>query len=339
MACRKCGSDWTTPLGKDCNRCPACDKQQRFQARKQGRLPRETQKTCSICGALFTATPQRQMAMTCGSASCRKAGNAEKRRRHKAKKRAGLAKTMAPRQASQPKKTCRREGCTNRVKDNKHEYCGRKCAGDDAREFKRGFKGFSADLRKAASFASWFVDVWEPQRPHLRSNYKPRPACEVCGEETNERHARFCSRPCMKKWRGPRPCKCGVTVEDAKAYARPSCFSCKRKAKAAYRRHLKRLIGDYRKKCRKYGGFYNSKCNRRDILTRDNYICHLCGCKCRNDRNWNHPRAATVDHHPVPLSKGGDHDWHNVRCACRKCNSEKSNKWDGQRRLRLAVSH
>jgi hypothetical protein len=246
---------------------------------------------------------------------------------------------MAPRQASQPKKTCRREGCTNRVKDNKHEYCGRKCAGDDAREFKRGFKGFSADLRKAASFASWFVDVWEPQRPHLRSNYKPRPACEVCGEETNERHARFCSRPCMKKWRGPRPCKCGVTVEDAKAYARPSCFSCKRKAKAAYRRHLKRLIGDYRKKCRKYGGFYNSKCNRRDILTRDNYICHLCGCKCRNDRNWNHPRAATVDHHPVPLSKGGDHDWHNVRCACRKCNSEKSNKWDGQRRLRLAVSH
>jgi 5-methylcytosine-specific restriction endonuclease McrA len=33
------------------------------------------------------------------------------------------------------------------------------------------------------------------------------------------------------------------------------------------------------------------------------------------------------------LSKGGDHDWHNVRCACRQCNSRKSDAWDGQRRL------
>jgi 5-methylcytosine-specific restriction endonuclease McrA len=45
---------------------------------------------------------------------------------------------------------------------------------------------------------------------------------------------------------------------------------------------------------------------------------------------------ATVDHHPIPLSKGGDHDWHNVRCAHRKCNSEKRDRWDGQRRLAFA---
>jgi 5-methylcytosine-specific restriction endonuclease McrA len=57
-------------------------------------------------------------------------------------------------------------------------------------------------------------------------------------------------------------------------------------------------------------------------------------------RHWanNHPMEATVDHYPIPLSKGGDHDWHNVKCAHRKCNSERGNKWDGQRRLAFARS-
>jgi 5-methylcytosine-specific restriction endonuclease McrA len=47
------------------------------------------------------------------------------------------------------------------------------------------------------------------------------------------------------------------------------------------------------------------------------------------------PLSATVDHHPIPLSKGGDHDWHNVRCACKRCNELKGNKWNGQMRLKL----
>jgi 5-methylcytosine-specific restriction endonuclease McrA len=52
--------------------------------------------------------------------------------------------------------------------------------------------------------------------------------------------------------------------------------------------------------------------------------------------SYHHPRAATVDHFPVPLSRGGDHDWDNVRCACRKCNCEKGAQWDKQTRMRLA---
>jgi hypothetical protein len=339
MACRKCGSDWVTATGKDCKTCPSCCKQQRCKARKEGRWSEPTaEKLCRICNQKFIAVGLHDIENqhVCLNPECKKTNRRRIVKASKDKRAAGIF--TLPREPG-PQRHCKRLCCGKLLtRRDQKDYCSRTCAGADAREYKRAFRGFAATVRQAAAFASWFVDVWEPQRPHLRKDYKPRPPCEVCGEETNERHSRFCSRSCMKKWRGPRQCKCGVTVENAKAYARPSCGACKQKARAAYRRHLKRLIGDYRKRCKKYGGFYNSKCKRKDILMRDKYLCHLCGRKCRNDANWNHPRAATVDHHPVPLSKGGDHDWHNVRCACRKCNSEKSNKWDGQRRLRLALS-
>jgi 5-methylcytosine-specific restriction endonuclease McrA len=61
----------------------------------------------------------------------------------------------------------------------------------------------------------------------------------------------------------------------------------------------------------------------------------MCGRKCRTSLGFNHPRQATVDHYPRPLSKGGDHDWDNVRCACRQCNTERGAKWDGQLRMRM----
>lgn len=159
--------------------------------------------------------------------------------------------------------------------------------------------------------------------------------CETCGAFCGEGANRFCSRVCLKQWRGMRRCRCGAEVNDCTAYSSAVCDACKRKSLQQQRRNTKRESGSYRKKCRKFGGHYNPQCKRTAILKRDMYKCHVCGRKCITGDSWNHPRAATVDHHPVPLSKGGDHDWHNVRCACRQCNSEKSDKWDHQRLLRL----
>ena len=158
--------------------------------------------------------------------------------------------------------------------------------------------------------------------------------CEACGNACKPGASRFCSYACNKNWREPRQCKCGETVENASVFGPPpQCKECRRAALAKQRRELKKRIGDYRKRCRKHGGFYNPNCRRKDILLREGFKCHVCGCKCHNNANFNDTRAATVDHHPIPLSKGGDHDWHNVRCACRQCNSRKSDAWDGQRRL------
>jgi hypothetical protein len=339
MACKKCGSDWVTASGCDCKTCPHCCKQQRCKARSEGRWVEPTaEKVCEECGAKFTAVGLHdiKLRVLCRDPQCRK--SRRKKTRDAAHARRATGVFVLPRE---PKETrcCKFSKCGKGLtKRDQKEYCDRACyfAAIDA-----GEQQFRGRVRDAwAALADWFSgNSWAKPTEHGRHpTYKPRPLCEVCSKECNHRNSRCCSYECTKKWRGPRPCKCGQMVLDAKLQGPACCEQCRRKLRAEQRRRLKKQIGHYRKKCRKYGGFYNSKCRRKDILARDRYRCHLCGRKCRNDSQWNHPRAATVDHHPVPLSKGGDHDWHNVRCACRKCNSEKRDKWDGQQRIRMVAT-
>lgn len=336
MTCKKCGSDWTTKDGSDCKTCPHCCKLQRCKARKEGRWIEPTQqKTCEECGVEFTAVGLHDIAIqvTCKSTACKAARN-KRNRRESAERRAAGVYTRS--RDPKPERHCKFSGCGKKLtRRDQKDYCGKPCyfAAIDAGE--QQFKGRVQD--EWARFVDWAYD-WDsrpyvPPKGHDSKLYKPRPSCEVCGKECNYRYGKFCSKECCKLWRGPRKCKCGSIVDQARAYCRPSCVDCKRKAKAKYRRYLKQQIGTYRKRCRKYGGYYNAECKRKAILERDDYVCHMCGRKCRNGSDYNHARAATVDHHPVPLSKGGDHDWCNVRCACRSCNSKKSDMWDGQRRL------
>ena len=333
MACRKCGSDWTTPLGKDCNRCPQCDKLQRCLARKQGRLPLEAQKTCSICGVSFEATPQRQHAKTCGSTACKRHLNREKVKRHKANKAAGLAKAMPPRH---PPKQCKREGCENPVKDNRHEYCGRKCAGADAREFKRSFMGLDGFTRKALSFASWFVDEWEPHRKRAAIT-KAIVHCLVCQKSTADANHKFCSRDCMKSWRGDAICqKCGGVIANAH-WCTTVCKSCRKKSAIASRKGNR---SKFRSRARKFGVAY-TPIKRLDVYKRDGWRCQLCGKMCK--RRWMvsrvsglpHPRCPTIDH-IVPMSRGGGHVIHNVQLSCWECNIRKGSRLIGQRLLPIA---
>lgn len=55
-----------------------------------------------------------------------------------------------------------------------------------------------------------------------------------------------------------------------------------------------------------------------NLFRRDRYLCAYCGRHCKGD-------LATMDH-IVPSSKGGQHSWMNIVCACRKCNSHKGDK-------------
>lgn len=277
----------------------------------------------------------------CRVAVCEKCGEqfTPKNARGKAPKKCGTCRSRICLHCGS---TFEREPKSDATKDA-GKYCCKPCYFAAVNAGTQQFKGRVHDAW--AVFVDWAYE-WharpfgtllpqERHRGHDSKLYKPRPPCKVCGKECNHRHSKFCSRECCKLWRGPRKCMCGTVVEQARAYCRPLCSNCKRRVRAKYRRYLRQQIGTYRKKCRKYGGYYNANCKRKAIFERDNYVCHMCGRKCRNGSDWNHPLAATVDHHPVPLSKGGDHDWHNVRCACRFCNSKKSDKWDGQRRLRL----
>jgi 5-methylcytosine-specific restriction endonuclease McrA len=159
-----------------------------------------------------------------------------------------------------------------------------------------------------------------------------RPSCDHCGNPCNDRASRFCSRQCNKAWRGDRHCACGTVVHNSAAFGlAPHCRECRRQAARLH----KRMYGCYRRRCRTYGGFFNPEVKPNDVFVQDKWRCHICGRKTSKVFSNTDPRSATVDHHPIPLSKGGDHEWHNVRCACFECNSKKGAKWDKQNRLRF----
>lgn len=66
------------------------------------------------------------------------------------------------------------------------------------------------------------------------------------------------------------------------------------------------------------------------LYERDGGRCYLCGCKCDWDDCEREGGAFIAGdkypsiEHVVPLSKGGEHSWENVKLACRRCNYLKS---------------
>lgn len=310
MACQGCGSKWVTQRGKDCTSCPYCCKLSRCKERKHGRW--NEAKGQPFLQSVF------------------------KKERKRTKK---------------TSKQCAH--CCRKLSYRQPKYCSRKCFNDARKSgvqswdrtsqlegcYHRGGRWNNAIsknyLKRVSKLDAWLMKASRLWQAMIEENAKPSPVCETCGKPAgNKDHAgmgRFCSLECTYSWRGVRICKCGNPVPNSSAVSKPSCIKCKRES----RRLHKRMYGCYRRRCKTYGGHYNPTVKPRDVFKRDGWRCHVCGKKTSNAFSLSDPRSATVDHHPIPLSKGGDHDWHNVRCCCFKCNSLKGAKWDGQRRLRL----
>lgn len=325
MACRKCGSDWTTPTGKDCNRCPHCDKQQLFQARKQGRWAEPTQvKQCVQCGKEFTAVGLKHIKqkILCDDPACRKAHRKAGIKRRES----GVFVGPRPGSKCKPDRFCKRcgKGPLNR---NQKDYCGRECAGADAREFKRPFMGMPAELRKAAVFASWFVDDWERERPIWME-------CEGCRKKIERQSSmqRVCSEACRYRLENPlhdECIDCGIQLNADTRYVR-RCEPCRIKRKKANR-------AKNRKRCKKFGVPYDASVKSKAVFKRDGYQCQLCNKICLSKftlvNGTPHPRSPTVDH-IFALSLGiKGHTWDNVQCACWSCNVAKGARAAGQLRL------
>lgn len=202
---------------------------------------------------------------------------------------------------------------------------------------------------------TWFDD-WDSARKRcVQSNEaydKSIRKCKTCKKDMLPRKTRkgwrvskkYCSEDCFAK-RLPtlkelQCTTCGKTIRRWTKCGHATCKLCKKQAQVKQRKvHRKRRQGSerFRSRCRKFGGYFNSKCKAENIYERDEYLCHVCGRQCVLDKeDWNRQDCATVDHHPVPLSKGGDHDWHNVRTCCRRCNTNKGNDWDGQKLISFA---
>lgn len=137
-----------------------------------------------------------------------------------------------------------------------------------------------------------------------------------------------------------RPCAgCGRKTLGLGEYRRV-CVSCKAEAKRALRQtdSFKARKREYKARRRALErGITADRIDPIKVFERDGWRCHLCGCKTpRRLRGTYDPRAPEIDH-VIPLAAGGAHTWGNVKCACRKCNGEKSDRPLGQLGLDIAA--
>ena len=131
MACRKCGSGWTTIHGADRAACPECCKLARCVERKAGRYTDPTEvKKCAECGGEFTATGLTEIAKkACCSVECQKARRLKANRAHCKRYASQSYKASRPVQLTTAKRERRRCGmCGKECKSpNGKKYCSRKC--------------------------------------------------------------------------------------------------------------------------------------------------------------------------------------------------------------------
>lgn len=367
--CRGCGKSLAcrSVIGRLPKWCDSCRKAEKAKGEKGRRRKSRQQlqvKLCEQCGQEWT--PKIKATRFCGPRcrslasgkrvvlSCACCGKSFESCSSYAKDRKYCSRKCSREHRGMKERIC--VECGNVFKRtptrrDKAKYCGKKCyfaARNAGRQpwdrtgqlegvWHRGGRWACAPSRKPMQEMRTNMQRFLAKITKLYSRAsKKQKACEVCGSKCYGPKARFCSLSCLSKSRQEVPCRrCGASCVAHGVSRMKMCECCKREVAAAIRRRRKKEVGSYRKRCRTYGGSYNAEVTRRKVFERDAWRCHVCNKK--TIRHWanNHPREATVDHHPIPLSRGGDHDWHNVRCACRKCNSEKSNTWDGQQRLKL----
>lgn len=170
----------------------------------------------------------------------------------------------------------------------------------------------------------------------LRSTKQVRP-CAICAEEQRqfvademerkkaeakeaariEREAKEAADRAEREAKRHRICKeCGLEfVSSSGSYCSDQC---------------RRRSANRQKEAKRRG--YKQKIPLTKLYSRDGGTCYICGCSCDfNDYEMIDgafvvgPSYPTVEH-VIPLCRGGDDSWENVKLACHKCNSAKSTK-------------
>lgn len=148
---------------------------------------------------------------------------------------------------------------------------------------------YKARLEKQKEETRLRKEKEKQERSNNRKYYKG--ICKVCGKEFTTLNPKqvTCSTQCGKRWN--------------------------------YRRKEKRLKGK----------IVDNNITLEALYNRDLGVCYLCGCKCDWQDKTITPEGYTITgssyptiEHIIPLSRGGLHEWKNIRLACFKCNLAKS---------------
>ena len=129
-----------------------------------------------------------------------------------------------------------------------------------------------------------------------------------------------------------RPCAtCGTTFDKTRSSHRVYCSDeCRDIMMRKLKAERNRQIGKNHNARARHYGVVREPVNKTRVFIRDKWTCQRCGCKTpKRLVGLNIDNSPELDH-IIPLSKGGPHTYSNVRCICRRCNIEKSDKLEGQ---------
>lgn len=167
--------------------------------------------------------------------------------------------------------------------------------------------------------------------------YKVKCAC--CGEVFRTYHdtKKYCSNECRYKSVGSHSSKrskiilekkCNECGNEYQTNSKAQRF-CSSNCKTKYNSRLKDL------KRRKYYIDGDNTITLAKLINKEKNICYICQQECEpNDYTIDDKgtiisgnRYPSIDH-VMPLSKGGKHEWNNIKLAHRICNIKKSNSFN-----------
>lgn len=89
---------------------------------------------------------------------------------------------------------------------------------------------------------------------------------------------------------------------------------------------------EIRKRYKRNNGHIDKTITLEKLIKRDNNVCYICNRECNlNDYTFSGNTFIAGNYYPsidhvIPISKGGTHEWNNIRLAHRICNSLKSDR-------------
>lgn len=216
-------------------------------------------------------------------------------------------------------------GCVR--KKQSCRFCSKSCYGITRREFYRKMKVADTGWRAVSDGMFRWISAWK--------------TCSVCKCTWTSSSRHDCDRcrnatpltPVQIYGVGycvPIHCKCrrcGNLFRNTGK--RRTCDSCivrlKREGKSRtnHRRRIRKTMNDYAEQG-KVDTF-----EREGVIRSDQWICYLCGRKTSMESGSRDGSYPTVDH-VVPIARGGSNDRSNLRCACMRCNSKKSDMTIGE---------
>jgi len=163
------------------------------------------------------------------------------------------------------------------------------------------------------------------------------PVCP-CGKRLKVMGGTYCSGKCYhlathkpKHLSKTQCCRvCGTTIIiEGRGHGTSGRVYCSKKCSRKASRRIERANGTHRVSCARRAKRLREATiemiNPFKVFERDGWTCWLCGVGCVRGAEHPDSMAATVDH-VIPLAKGGEHSYANVRCAHFICNSRKRDR-------------